>query len=78
MGEQTGQADLLTAREHNIIERAGALWDDLCGVVEDGPTRGADLAELIVHVHAIQRAVMANAAARAYPMLYRRLGSRIE
>jgi hypothetical protein len=40
-----------------------------------GLTREADLHELVVHIHAIQHAFMSNAAARAYPTEYRRLGS---
>lgn len=75
----TGQAiesdALLTDFERAAIRKAGDLWGDLCAVVDDGPTRDADLRELIVHVHAIQHAVMAQAAARAYPNELRRLGS---
>lgn len=68
---------LLTDAERAAIQKAGDLWGDLCAIVADGPTRDADLAELIVHVHAIQHTVMAQAAARAYPEEFRRLGSRI-
>lgn len=64
----------LTPEEHTAIEKAGELWGDLCHIVGDGETRDADLAELIVHIHAIQHAVMAHAAARAYPTRYRLLG----
>jgi hypothetical protein len=45
--------------------------------VGDGPTRAADLAELTAAIHVIQRAVMAQAAARAYPGQYRPLGEAI-
>ena len=65
---------LLTDQEHAAIQKAGDLWGDLCAIVGDGPTRDADLAELIPHVHAIQHAVMAQAAARAYPDRLRLLG----
>ena len=65
---------LLTAAEHAVVRRAGELWNAICAAVE-GPTRDADLRELVPHVHAIQHAFMANAAARAYPETYRRLGS---
>lgn len=70
--------DLLTPDEHRAVELAGELWNQLCKVVgdsADAETQHADLRELIVHVHAIQHAVMSQAAARAYPDLYRRLGS---
>jgi hypothetical protein len=69
---------VLTPDEHRAIQQAGVLWGTLCAVVADGPTRTADLAELIVHVHAIQHAVMAQAAARAHPDLYRLLGSTLD
>lgn len=75
MREQNAQPDLLTEREQAAVTKLGELWGDLCAIVEDGPTRDPDLAELIVHVHALQHAVMAQAAARAYPETYRRLGS---
>lgn len=65
----------LTPQEHAAIKQAATLWNTLCEVVPDGPTRNADLAELIHHVHAIQHTVMAQAAARAHPTLYRLLGS---
>ena len=67
-------AGLLTEAEHQVVEQAGELWGALCSIVGDGPTRDADLRELIVHVHAIQQAVMSQAAGRAYPDLYRTLG----
>lgn len=72
------QADLgpaLTSDEIRAVTAAGELWNLLCKVVEDGPTREADLRELIVHVHAIQQAVLSNAAGRVYPELFRRLGT---
>lgn len=69
---------LLTPDEHKAIEQAGTLWNLLCKIVDNGPTRDADLAELIVHIHAIQIRVMAQAAARAYPDNYRLAGSMIE
>lgn len=43
-------------------------------ITGDGPARGADLAELAVHLHAIENTVLAQAAARAYPDRYRLLG----
>lgn len=66
---------LLTELEREAVQRAGELWNILTRVVDDGPTRDADLAELIAHVHAIQHAVMSQAAARAYSGEFRRLGS---
>jgi len=67
-------SNLLTKDEHAAVRLAGDLWNHLCRTIPDGPTRDADLRELVVHIHAIQHAVMANAAARAYPDTYRLLG----
>lgn len=69
---------LLTGAEHAVIRQAGDLYTAACAVVGDGPTRDADLAELIAHVHAIQHTVMAQAASRAYPEEYRLLGGMVE
>lgn len=66
---------LLTDRERQAARRAGELWGDLCAIVGDGPTRDADLHELVVHIHAIQHAIMSQAAGRAYPAEFRLLGS---
>lgn len=68
------ESGLLTDRELAAAELAGRLWSELCQVVGPGPTRGADLGELVVHIHAIQQAVLSQAAARAYPDRFRLLG----
>jgi hypothetical protein len=65
---------LLTPTEHTAIRLAGELWNAVCDATGHGPTRSADLWEVASHIHAIQNAVMANAAARAYPGEYRLLG----
>lgn len=69
--------DLLTDDERRAIDKAAELWTLLCKVVGPGRTCSADLGELVVHIHAIQSAVMAQASARAYPELYRLLGGTI-
>lgn len=69
--------EYLTEREKTISTIMGEVWGDICAVVGDGPTRDADLAELIVHVHAIQRSMMSQAAARMYPSEFRLLGETI-
>lgn len=66
--------ELLTPAEHAAVAQAAELWKTLCGIVADGPARDGDLRELIFHIHAIQRTVLKQAAARAYPELYRLLG----
>lgn len=68
------QGALLTSDEHKAVHDAGQLWNLLCRIVGQGPTRDGDCGELIAHVHGIQQAVLKQAAARAYPDLYRLLG----
>lgn len=70
-------AELLTDDEHRAVQLAGELWNLLCRIVDHGSTRAADLREIVAHVHAIQHAVMSQAAARAYPDQYRLLGGRV-
>jgi hypothetical protein len=65
---------LLTDREHRVMEQIRDLHDNLLTVVGHDKTRTNDLNELFVHLHAIQRSVMAQASARAYPEKYRLLG----
>lgn len=72
--DQKRNEELLTADEHRAIQMAGDLWRQLCLVVGQGRTRDSDLRKLVIHVHAIQHAVMAQAAARAYPEQYRLAG----
>jgi hypothetical protein len=64
----------LTDDEHAAVRAAGDLWGLLVAVTGDGPSREGDLAELVGHIHAIQNAVLAQAAARAYPDRYRLMG----
>lgn len=68
------KATLLTDDERMAGRLAGELWNLLCTIVGPGPTRDADLGELVVHVHAIQQAVMSQAAGRAFPSEFRLLG----
>lgn len=65
---------LLTPAERTALDLTAQLANTLARVVGDGPTRQADLAELVHQVHVIQHAVLAQAAARAYPTEYRLLG----
>lgn len=66
---------VLTGAEERVVQLLADAWNLLAReVVEDGPTRDADLAELAAHVHVLQNAVLAQAAGRIYPGRYRRLG----
>lgn len=67
-------ADLLTPDEHHAMDLTAQLADTLARIVGDGPSRAHDLNELAGHVHLIQHAILAQAAARAYPDRYRLLG----
>jgi len=69
--------ELLTEKEHQAIKVAGELAGLLSEIVGEGPSRDADMAELIGSVHHIQRTVAAQASARAYPHLYRLLGGTV-
>ena len=64
----------LTDDERACVKEAGALWNRLCQIVGSGPTRNADLGEMIIHIHAIQQFVMAQAAGRAFPAEFRLAG----
>lgn len=70
-----GPPALLTDAEHRCMRLTAELWNLLCGdVVGLDVSRFGDLRELCDHIHAIQHAVLSQAAARAYPDLYRPLG----
>lgn len=73
-GRVQSPAVFLTDDEHAAVAEIAAVWNRLCKVVGDGPTRHDDLGEVVHHIHALQHFVMAQAAARAYPRLYRLAG----
>ena len=69
----------LTAAEHQAMRLTVALVEVVVqSVIGRGPSRNADVAEFVHHVHAIQHTVMAQAAARAHPDLYRLLGEVVQ
>jgi hypothetical protein len=67
----------LTPDELRALDQTTELVNLLQGIVGDGPSRAADLRELVAHVHAIQQAVMSQAAARAHPDRFRLLGGTV-
>lgn len=71
-------SDALTPLELKVIEDLGNIWNDLCQVVDGGVTRDADLNEAVHHIHALQKMIMGQAAARAYPSRLRLLGGMIQ
>jgi DivIVA domain-containing protein len=68
----------LTPAEHRVVTLLGQAWTTLVQeVVEPDRQQHADLSELVGPMHTLQNAVLAQAAARAYPDRYRRLGTSI-
>lgn len=68
----------LTRHEQFVVDALGLVYMQLKDeIVGQGTTRTADLAELLGHIHVIQRYMMAQAACRAHPDLYRGLGEEI-
>jgi hypothetical protein len=70
----TSDPGLMTPLEHDAMAQSAELWNTLAAIAGDGPARESDLHELAFHIHGIQRAVLKQAAARAYPDRYRLLG----
>lgn len=67
----------LTDGEQFVIDTLGLVYRYLLDIVGQGPTRDADLAELLAHIHAVQRYMMAQALCREFPDQYRALGEEI-
>lgn len=74
VGEQPEPGEVLTRTEMEALVMTGDLWGKLCQIVGDAGTRERDLDELMFHIHAIQRAIGSQAAARAMPTTFRGLG----
>lgn len=68
---------MLTPEELEVMDLTVQLFGGLQKIIVDGPSSDADIAEMVHHVHAIQRAVLAQSAARVYPDKFRLLGSTV-
>lgn len=69
----------MTPAEHRAMEMTADLWNHLVReVVADGSSAAGDLRELASHIHAIQHAILSQAAARVYPDRYRLLGGTLQ
>jgi hypothetical protein len=66
--------ELLTEEERNIVLVLGLVYQRMRAVVGRTATRDDDLREIRGYIHALQRMMMAQAAARAYPEKFRLLG----
>lgn len=70
-----GRPELLTLDERETIADLGQIATRISQkIIGHGPTRDHDVAEMVHHIHILQQLVMAQAASRAYPELYRLLG----
>jgi hypothetical protein len=69
--------DLLTPLEHRALALTGELAGLFGEIVGQDQSRYGDLAEIVSAIHILQRYVMSQAAARAFPDLYRPLGGTI-
>ena len=65
----------LTPKEKEILNELSYIYNDIKSVVDYGSTGEEDLQEVAFHIHALQRLIMAQAAARVYPEEYRLLGT---
>lgn len=75
IGSQEVLADtVLSSREMELLSDIAEVYEGFLAVMENGPSREGDLREIIAHIHALQQAVMAQAAARCYPHKFRLLG----
>lgn len=69
--------DLLTDLELEVIADCAQLANKVKTIIGPKIEGEADFREAITFIHGLQRMVMANAAARAYPSRLRRLGERV-
>lgn len=68
----------LTQAEHDAMALTAQLVAKVCQeVIGQGRTRDQDVGEFVGHVHAVQQMILAQAAARAHPELYRLLGDHL-
>lgn len=66
--------DLLTQDEHDFMVVSAELAEILRKIIGDSSLAAMDWAEAAAHIHILQRMVMSQAAARAFPDQYRLLG----
>ena len=75
MKEEGATPEMLTEYELKALALTTELVGLVCGsVIGRGASREGDIAEFVGYIHAIQHMVASQAAARAYPDLFRLLG----
>lgn len=70
---------LLSTLELDVVRRLGAIANDIAKVINEGgdvDVVAGDIDEMVGCVHVLQKMVMGQAAARAYPAEFRLLGAR--
>lgn len=65
---------LLTAREQQLVSLLGDCWSEFIQILGNFTTNPENKREFAAHIHDLQHAIMAQAASRAYPELYRLQG----
>lgn len=69
--------NMLTPDELRALDLITDVANMMGRIVGDGPMRDYDMNELALHIHALQRDIMKQAAARAYPSKFRLLGQEV-
>jgi hypothetical protein len=69
--------ELLTPAERRALDLTGELAGLFGEIVGNESSRHGDLTEIVSAIHILQRYLMSQAAARAYPGQYRALGEHI-
>ena len=65
---------LLTENEHEAVELSAQLYNLIKKIIGDGSDSKDDIQEMELYIHLIQNMILSQAAARAYPKMYRLLG----
>lgn len=69
--------DLLTPDELEAVNLTADLANLMRRIIGEGPTADHDWSETAAQIHVLQSRIMGQAAARAYPDLFRLMGGRI-
>lgn len=69
--------ELLTDDEKRALELTGELANLFSRIIGSEPSGVGDTNEMVGHIHVLQRMLMSQAAARAYPEEYRLLGGSV-
>lgn len=72
------QPELLTPLELEVMDRTAELVNMVSRVMGGGRARSGDWDEFVFYVHGIQRMILKQAAARAYPGRFRLLGEDLD